>query len=183
MRCPRCYAETPAEVLCCPGCKLPTPKGRNKSKPKGERTAPRTKRAKKKDSKSVNPIVAVAACVVAVLVFGLGGYFAMALMLAPKPVDPASPQYAIEKLRAMPSNQKGLTIEERLEQEVKKSRDAGRLVEIEAWSVKPIEASNYLVSYSIQEKDEHYLRAEWSVDVASGAIVPQTALATEIYNR
>jgi hypothetical protein len=127
--------------------------------------------------------VAVIVCISAVIVFGVGSYFVMALVLSPPPVDPGSPQYAIEKLRRLPSNQQGLTVEERMEQEVRKSREAGRLVEVEAWSVKPLEQTKYIVTYSIQEKNDQYLKATWSVDISNGVIVPQTDLANEVYNR
>lgn len=182
MRCPRCQAETPTGALQCPQCKLLTPKGRqtlNGGKP----TAKPTTKKQPRQRAAVKPLTAALAILASITICGAAGYFGLILLTESKAGNP-KPQYeALDRLRKMPSNQDGLTVEEFLEQEVKKSRQAGRLVEPEGWSVRLIDENKALISFSYEEKDQKQIRAEWIADLKNKTFTPQTDLAAAAYKR
>lgn len=186
MRCPKCYAETSNDVLCCPKCNLITPKGRQHLKTKGQKPAPvvrkkAPKKAPKKERRRVPRWVTVTVLMATVVVCGVGSFFIWIYFIDQQPVDAASPQYAIERLRNRTSKQAGLTVEKRLEQEVESSRASGRFVELEGWSVTPLDGAKCRVTFSIEEKEHHYRRAVWTVEMPHGPFLPQTDLAAEVY--
>jgi hypothetical protein len=182
MRCPRCQTETPTGALQCPQCKLLTPKGRQALNGKKSPTKPSTKRQLRQKT-AVKPLTAILAILSSIVVCGVGGYLGLILLTESKAGNP-KPQYeALERLRKMPSSQDGLTVEEFLEQEVKKSRQAGRLVEAEGWSVRLIDESKALISFSYEEKDQKQIRAEWIADLKSKTFAPQTDLAAASYKK
>jgi hypothetical protein len=186
MRCPKCYTETSNEVLCCPKCNLVTPKGRQHLKTKGQKPAlatrkARRKKAPKKERKRVPRWVTALALIGTVVVCGAGSFFVWLYYIDPQPVDASSPQFAIERLRSRPSKQSGLTVENRLAREVESSRASGQFVELEGWTVTPIDGAKCRVVFSIEEKEHRYRRAEWMVEMPNGPFLPQTELATEVY--
>ena len=190
MRCPKCYTETPNEALCCPGCKLPTPKGQVWKKDRSSRSKrqeTKRKKARKAEGKSRRRIGAVGSTLIilgTVIVFGLGSYVALALWQeTSKPVEPGTPQYALDKLRMMPSSKAGTTVEQCLEQRVDESSDAGRLLEPQGWDIKPVEGSKYKISFSFEEKGNVQQVAEWLVDIGDNTFAPQTELAKAVTNK
>ncbi|HLG13888.1 MAG TPA: hypothetical protein VJH03_05080 [Blastocatellia bacterium] len=184
MRCPKCYTETPNEALCCPGCKLPTPKGQVWKKEKKSRFKPqRAKKAKriKGARRQVGVLGSVFVITATVLVFGLGTYLAMAFWQeSSKPVEPGTPQFALDKLRAMPSSKPELTVEQCLEERVDESSNADRLIEPQGWDIKPIEGSKYKISFTFEEKGNVQQSAEWLVDIGDNTFDPQTDLAKAV---
>jgi hypothetical protein len=188
MRCPKCSTETPNEALCCPGCKLPTPKGTNYLKTKGKSLRPDAakkpkKRSRQKDKKSINPLIAVPVLLFVVILFGAGSYIATTLFQEAQAGDPGSMETILNKVRGLPSSQEGKTIEDYFEDKVEESRDAGRLREAEGWNVRPLDGKQYLVSFTFEEKGNQKHRAEWEVNLASNTIVAKNDLAAKVYNK
>jgi hypothetical protein len=186
MRCPKCSTETPNEALCCPGCKLPTPKGKNYLKTKGKSARPdagsrQKKRAKQQDKKSINPLVAVPVILLVMTLFGAGSYIALTLFQESQADDHGSLEAVMNKVRALPSSEEGKSIEDYLDQKVEESRDAGRLLEAEGWNVSPLEGRHFLVSFSFEEKGKQKYRAEWEVNLASNTIIARNDLAAKVY--
>ena len=74
-----------------------------------------------------------------------------------------------------------MTVEQSLENEVEKSRNAGHLTEAEGWDVRSDERGDFAVSFTFQEKDSKHQRAVWLVNPLSDTFTPQTDLAALIY--
>jgi hypothetical protein len=188
MKCPKCSTETPGEALCCPGCKLPTPRGRsyiqNKGKRSDQENRPKRKRPKAKGkSRQVNPIAAVLVVIAAVVFFGIGSYLALTFLGDTTAEDPGALQLTLDKVRKLPSNREGSTVEDILEEEVEKSRDEGRLLEAQGWDIRQIEGKRFQVTFTYQEKGNIQRKAEWKVDLVNNTFSPQTELAATIYNK
>ena len=183
MRCPRCYVETSNDALCCPGCKLPTPKGRSYLKNKNNRPEIKARAKRKKEPRarrSVGPVVSTIIVVVTILVCGIGSYLSLTLLEKPQAQE-ADPLYlAMERLRQMPSQHTGMTIDEWLEQAVDNARDSGELVESEGWQVNPVEGNNYIISFSYEVKGNVQHRFEWMFDQAKGTYIAKTELAASV---
>ena len=162
MRCPKCYTETTNEALCCPGCKLPTPRGRSYLKTRGKPAGGngekpnRVKQAKRssrpQEKKGVSPLIAVPVLLFGILVFGLGSYVAMTYWQESQASDPGSLEMVMDKVRGLPSSESGKTIDQYLKQKVRDSRDAGRLRESEGWNVKQLAGNLFLVTFTYEEK-------------------------------
>lgn len=192
MRCPKCSTETPNEALCCPGCKLPTPRGKtyikDKKARKQENQVREVRRATQelkapKEKKHVPGWVTALSLVLALVLFSGGSYIVATYWPALQAQDDGGRQLALDKVRQMASNQPGLSVEEVLIEEVNKSRDAGRLVEQEGWQVQTLDSKQFIVSFSFEEKDKQLLRAEWKVDLNNNSFEPQTDLAKEIIEK
>jgi hypothetical protein len=97
--------------------------------------------------------------------------------------DDGGRQLALDKVRQMASKQYGMTVEDYLDEEVNKSREAGRLLEKEGWQVKLLESKQFLVSFSYEEKDKQRQRAEWKVDLNNNSLEPQTDLAKDVIEK
>ncbi|MCI0488343.1 MAG: hypothetical protein L0229_17275 [Blastocatellia bacterium] len=187
MKCPKCSTETTPEALCCPRCKLATPKGRSYTKNKDVRVKEHTTRslAKAKSNRErrrIGPVLTAVIALVTIIFCGLGSYVALTYWQASQ-VDPNNhAQLAMDKVRRLPSTREGLTVEDALVQEVEKARDEGRLVEPEGWDVKPDAAggAKFIVTFSFQLKDKHQ-HAQWVVDIAENTFDAKTELATAIY--
>ncbi|HEX5736853.1 MAG TPA: hypothetical protein VF131_28745 [Blastocatellia bacterium] len=185
MRCPKCYVETSNDALCCPGCKLPTPKGRSYLKNKNNKPQARARAKKRVERKRINvsPKAAVFIVVTTMLVCGIGSYIGMTFLEESKAQSTDPSQIALDRLRQLPSEQAGLNVEERLEQEVDKAREAGQLVEDEGWHVTPVEETIYLISFTYEVKGNLQHRAEWMFDQAKDSYVAKTDLAASIYKQ
>lgn len=195
MRCPKCSAETPNEALCCPGCKLPTPRGKtylkDKKARKQENNVRETKRVTQelkapktaKERRHIPGWVTALSLVLALVAFSAGSYLAATYWPSGEKKDDGGRQLALEKVRQMESKQSGMTVEDLLNEEVNKSRDAGRLLEQEGWQVKSLESKQFIVSFSFEEKDKQQQRAEWKVDLNNNSFEPQTDLAKDIIEK
>ena len=187
MKCPKCSTETPQDALCCPRCKLVTPKGRFYAQNKEVRKSEHQTRALKKvkadrGPRRIGPVLITVVVLSSVIVFGLGSYIALTYWEETN-ADTNNPAHlALEKVRRLPSSREGLSVEEFLKQEVEKARDSGRLLEPEGWDVKPVEGAKFMVAFTFQLKDKQQ-RAEWDVDIAENTFVPKTDLAAAVYNK
>jgi hypothetical protein len=193
MRCPKCAVETPNEALCCPNCKLPTPRGKtylkDKKARKQENQARETKRGTQelkapnsvKEKKHVPGWVTAVSLVLALAIFGAGSYFAATYWpdMEAKTED-GGRQLALDRVRQSASKQSGMTIEDFLNEEVNKLHEAGRLLEKEGWQVKPLDGKQFLVSFSFEDKDKQQKRAAWKVDLNNNSLEPQTDLAKDV---
>lgn len=181
MKCPRCSTETASSALNCPGCNLPTPKGRNYLKGNLKKSAPIEKPGAKGPKRTIGARAA-ALIIAGTVVLSCGsGYFAFIYLNRAEPEQPGSPYFALEQLRSRPSNSAGLTVEECLEMEVALSREKGRLAEAEGWGVEQIEETGLLISFTYEERDNLHQRAEWVYDFAENKYTPRTDLAASIY--
>jgi hypothetical protein len=185
MRCPKCYVETSNDALCCPGCKLPTPKGRSYLKNKNNRpqAKARAKPKRERNRRSVSTMASVIIVIFTVLVCGIGSYVSMTLLEESNAQESDPSQIAVDRLKQMPSHQEGFSIEERLEQEVDKAREAGLLVEAEGWQVTPGDATTYLISFSFEVKGNLQHRAEWVFDQTKESYTARTELAASVYKQ
>jgi hypothetical protein len=176
MRCPKCYAETPPEALCCPGCKLVTPRGKTWKK-----SGAKTREQQGQESRRIPTLLVVLAALGATIVFGLGSYLVMVYWADSHPPRPGSSQFILDKVRKLPSTKSGLSIEQCLTLRLDESQKAGRLKESEGWDVRPIDDTRFKVSFTFEEQGSRQQRAEWIVDVSSNTVDPQTDLAKNIY--
>jgi hypothetical protein len=182
MRCPKCYSETPTDALNCPSCNLPTPKGKLSGATSSKKGASKTKVSSKRkvDVSAVLPGRKVLTWLALVVFLGAAGFLAYIYIYSTP--DHMSPQPALEamnQLRRLPSKQEGKTIEDYLNAEMKKAKDAGQLVGFEGWKIKPYERNSYLVSFSFDEKDAKK-SAEWVVDPQNKIFTPISELATAV---
>jgi hypothetical protein len=183
MRCPKCQANTPVDSLCCPVCKRKTPKGRLLELEPEEESKSRFLEILAEHKPTVNHIPAWVAWALIFLTVGvcvLGSYISFNHFNNPELTNVPLHQLALDKLRTRTSNQPWMTIEESLENEVEKSRNAGRLTEAEGWDVRSDEGGAFAVSFTFQEKGSKQ-RAVWLVNPLSETFIPQTDLALLIY--
>jgi len=133
-----------------------------------------------KEKRHIPGWVTAVSLIFALLVFGVGSYFAATYWPSFQTKDDGGRQLALDKVRQMDSKQPGMSVEEMLNEEVKRAREEGRLLEQEGWKVKPLERKQFLVSFTFEEKDKARQRAEWKVDLNNGSFEPQTDLAKDI---
>lgn len=175
----------------CPGCKFPTPHGKNllKEKRKKKRAELESIKSvkvfkKKKARRQVKPWVAVVGSVVAVLIIGVASYFITISSLQQSEAKASPSQAALEKFRNMPSSTPGMTVDQYLADEMEKSRQAGRLLEAEGWSMEPINGgSEFLIAFTYEEKDVGQKRAQWRVNPARNSFRAENELAKAVYNK
>ena len=185
MRCPKCHTETPNDALVCPGCKLPTPRGRqykaDKRAGKSPKSPKRIKEAKQhRRSKVVNMALT---CAIGLIVLGLGVYVYVVLTSGVTELDPKAAGEMLVTLRRLPSSEQGLSVDDRMNQEVKKSKESGKLVKYQGWTMRPIKGDRkkILIAFTFEEKDSGEKRAEWIADPANKSFSPQTGLASAVY--
>ena len=185
MRCPKCHTETPSDALVCPGCKLPTPKGRqykaDKRAGKKPKSPKKIKEAKqRKRSKTLNIVLA---SLIGIIVAGLGIYVFAAFKLGATELDPQTAQQVLNALRKAPSNKQGLSVDDRMNQELKKSKESGKLLKYSGWSTRAVQGDKkkILVAYTFEEKDSGEQRAEWIADPSNNSFAPRTGLAWAVY--
>jgi len=184
MTCPKCRANVLEASLRCPSCGLSKPKARTVEaieKPskwfgwvavKRESAGRPTERRGTENHRTVNRKPAqppsktkrVALIVSFSMMFallGAGGYwFVWPIFLSDGP-EPQTAALVLEKLRKMPSNQEGLTVDESVTQELERSRRV----------------------FSFDERNNTRQRAEWLADPVSSTFTPQTELAAAVYKR
>lgn len=179
MRCPKCHAETSFRSHRCPKCKLLTPRGR--AAQQGENTTPpRTIRIPEVAMLGRRALMLMMG--LTVFVAGLASYLITSNHLTSRAAEVPA-EIAVQKLRSLPSNLIGFSVDELLNHKVNRSRDEGKLLEAEGWGATHLEGNKYLVCFSFEEKGRKQLRAEWFVDVDRNSFVPKTDLAAAIYNR
>jgi hypothetical protein len=184
MRCPKCHCETPAEAHNCPSCNLPTPKGRLAVPKKGAEKKGKSVEKRKIDFAALLPKmrgVRIISWVILLALLGGSGFFvywyayATSETIAPQPA-----LQAMHQLRRLPSKEEGKNIEDCLNGLMKKSREAGRLVSYEGWTIKPYERNGYLISFSFDEKEARK-SADWVFDPQNKAFTPISELASAVY--
>src|SRR5689334_13817236 len=133
MKCPRCHVEVPTEAIRCPDCKLPKPKslihqaGKGTDKQKqnslaAKRSQPGRRKSTKPERKVPRWASIAAGALSALMIVGLGVYLYWYFTHTISDLDPHKAQPAMQKLRAMPSKQADLTVEQYLNQELERSR-------------------------------------------------------------
>ena len=86
----------------------------------------------------------------------------------------------MNQLRRLPSREAGKSIEELMNAELQKSRAAGELVSFQGWAVKPYDSSNFVVSFTYEEKSGRK-SAEWLVGPANNTFIPKSELAVNVH--
>jgi hypothetical protein len=122
---------------------------------------------------------------IVVTLIGAGGYWFVWPLVQSQGPEPEVAALVLEKLRKMPSNQEGLTVEESVARELEKSRRVGNLVSYQGWTVKqvPGDKSKLLVVFSFNERDNSKKSAEWLADPVSSTFTPQTELAAAVFKQ
>ncbi|MEW6127793.1 MAG: hypothetical protein AB1757_12215 [Acidobacteriota bacterium] len=206
MRCPKCFTETPPEAMQCPGCNLVTPKGKAAEKKasveKQKLVADRRKQKgkvvwkanrQKVDWKSIDwknwrtipfksLIPSWALWAVTLVILCVSAYFAYRYV-QPKEIsleEAKATAGLMTRLRNMPSKKEGMTLDQCMMDEVKKSRESGQLVSYTGWSVKPYNPNQFLISFSYEEK-AGLKSAEWVADPVQSVFVPQSELAMAMH--
>lgn len=180
MRCPKCHAATPLESHRCPKCKLMTPRGR--AAQRGDDPPPSTPKIVVSARTVVGRRAIMIAMALTIVLAGVTSYLITSKHLRSR-TSSVPAEVAVEKLRSLPSNLTGFSVDELLHHKVNRSREEGRLLETEGWGTAQLEGSSYLVSFSFEEKGHKQQRAEWVVDVERNAIIPKTDLAAAVYGR
>ena len=183
MRCPKCHSETSAEANNCPSCNLRTPKGRLAEPKKGARHKGQTVAKGKVDFATLLPKMPgsrIITWVILLLFLGGTGFFVYRYAYAtPESITPQSALQAMHQLQRLPSKEEGKNIEDCLNALMTKSREAGKLVGYEGWTIKPYDKDNYLISFSFDEK-EAKKSADWVVDPKNNRFMPISELASAV---
>jgi hypothetical protein len=208
MTCPKCRANVLEASLRCPSCGLSKPKARTveatekpskwfgKVAAKRESAGRPTERSAKENHRTVNHkpaeppsktkrLALMLSISMMVALLGAGAYwFVWPLFLSDGP-EPQTAALVLEKLRKMPSNQEGLTVDESVTRELERSRRVGNLVSYQGWTVRlaPGDKSKLIVVFSFDERNNTRQRAEWLADPVSSTFTPQTDLAAAVYKR
>ncbi|MEK6304511.1 MAG: hypothetical protein AABO41_27810 [Acidobacteriota bacterium] len=120
-----------------------------------------------------------------VTLLGAGAFWFVWPLFQSQGPEPEVAASVLDKLRKMPSNQEGLTVEQSVAQQLEKSRRVGNLVAYQGWTVHqaPGDKSKLLVVFSFDERDNTKQRAEWLVDSAGSTFTPQTDLAAAVFKQ
>lgn len=201
MTCPKCRSNVPDASPRCPSCGLGKPKARPvdpNDKParrfmgrdtkqkilKRTREKPRPVNQKPAGPSSRTKRVAtlLSLSMILVVLAGAAYWFIWPLLISQGP-EPQTAALVLEKLRKMPSNEEGLTVEQSVDRELEKSRRVGNLVGYQGWTVReaPGDKSKLLVIFSFDERDNSKRIAEWLADPVSSTYIPQTELAAAVF--
>lgn len=183
MRCPKCYTETPAEAYNCPSCNLQTPKGRLAAPKKGSAKKVSSVKKSKIDFRALLPNLpgskVIFWVILSVFIVASGFLVYWYVYADSTSISPQLALNSMNQLRRLPSKEEGKNIEEYLNSEMKKSKEAGRLVGYQGWTVKPYEKHSYLISFSFDEK-ESSKSADWVVDPKNNTFTPVSELASAV---
>lgn len=200
LTCPRCDTDVPAGVFYCPYCNLPKQKGgfASAAEAKPTKTSPQQPAAAYKKERRVSNQsfnrprktgrkikLGVLSFAALIAVLSVGIYVFVVPLVLSQEAEPKAALSALEKLRHLPSNEPGVTIEDRMSHELETSRRVGNLVAYNGWTVRPIRGTKtkVLISFSYREADDTDRRAEWIADLATGSFAPQTPLAVSVSSR
>ena len=208
MTCPKCRTNVPDASLRCPSCGLSKPKARtvdanekpsrwfggldskhaSAGRPAEKRATENHTRVSRKPAgppSKTKRVTLMLSISMMLALLGAGAYwFVWPLFLSQGP-EPRTAALVLEKLRKMPSNQEGLTVDESVTRELERSRRVGNLVSYQGWTVRlaPGDKSKLLVVFSFDERNNTQQRAEWLADPVSSTFTPQTELAAAVYKR
>lgn len=198
MTCPKCRSNVPDASVRCPSCGLSKPKSRpvdpEDRPPKRFARAGEKRATRKRSSENRKPagppsrtkrIALMLSISIVVALIGVGGYWFVWPLFQAQGPEPEVAALVLEKLRKMPSNQEGLTVEESVARELEKSRRVGNLVSYQGWTVRqvPGDKSKLLVVFSFNERDNSKKSAEWLADPVSSTFTPQTELAAAVFKQ
>jgi len=118
-----------------------------------------------------------------VTMLGAGAFWFVWPLLQQQGPEPEVAASVLDKLRKMPSNQEGLTVDQSVAQQLEKSRRVGNLVAYQGWSVHqaPGDKSKLLVVFAFDERDNTKQRAEWLADSNGSTFTPLTDLAAAVF--
>ncbi len=205
MNCPKCRTEVPPDSSKCPGCALVTPHGRKLEATEKEQKAQQKRAGKKlhsgnsfrkpkpqvdwkainwKDPRSWRGLGAAIPSWSIYLAVGLflfvGGYYAYGYIYEPAPKERAQTIHsAINQTKNRPSKKEGATLDQLLKETLTKSKEAGKLVSYQGWTVKDRENGSFMVTFAYQE-DDGQKEASWLVDTPNNQFIPQTELAIAV---
>jgi len=114
---------------------------------------------------------------------GVGVYIFVVPLVHSEEAEPKVVLSALDKLRRMPSNEEGVTVDARMMRELERSRRVGNLVSYQGWIVQPVKGTNtnVLLVFSYQEVGDVQQRAEWLADLTNNTFTAQNELATTVY--
>jgi hypothetical protein len=137
------------------------------------------------ESSRTKVAVRVAIMVGAIAVTGVVCYMLVFSYWESKEVDPVAAMKAMNTLRELPSNQEGFTVDQLMNEELERFRKSGNLKGHQGWHTRKIRGteSRVLVVFSFKDNEDRDHRAEWMVEVNKHIVVPQTELATTVYNK
>ena len=201
MTCPKCRSNVPDASPRCPSCGLGKPKARPvdpNDKPAmcfgareikhtilarpREKTRPINQKSAEPPSGTKRVATLLGLSTVLLVLAGAAYWFIWPLFVSQGP-EPQTATLVLDKLRKMPSNEEGLTVEESVARELEKSRRGGNLVGYQGWTVReaPGDKSKLLVIFSFEERDNSKQSAEWLADPVSSTYIPQTELAAAVF--
>jgi hypothetical protein len=209
LTCPRCGTDVPNEAQYCPYCSLPKPKrgfaGAVQDKPEETTLAEHPKPPvavafRKANNESKKPAkrsterpgkpprkfrVSILSAAALVALFSVGIYIFVVPMVYSEQAEPKTVLSALDKLRRMPSNEPGLTLDARLLHEIETSRRVGNLAGYQGWTVRPIKGTKarVVLAFSYVEVGDVHQSAEWIADLTNNTFTPQTDLATWVSAR
>jgi len=120
--------------------------------------------------------------VVGLILIGLGAFLYLSFRSGSE-LDPTAAKNVLVTLRKLPSSEQGLSVDEKMNAEVKKSKDAGKLIKYEGWTMRPVKGdkNKILIAFTFEEKESGWQRAEWIADTTNNSFAPRTGLASAIY--
>ena len=136
-------------------------------------------------SSRTKTVMRILVLLAAIAVTGVVCYMLVFTYWDGKEVDPVAAMKAMNTLRELPSNQEGLTVDEFMTLELERFKKNGNLKNYQGWHTKKIRGteSRVLVVFSFKDNDDQDHRAEWMVEVNKHIVVPQTELASSVYNK
>jgi hypothetical protein len=196
MTCPKCRKNVPDAAIRCPGCGLSKPKvrppetdempsrwfSRTSGKSASRKRAPARRKPAAPPSKAKRAAVLLSISIL-VTMLGAGAFWFVWPLLQQQGPEPEVAASVLDKLRKMPSNQEGLTVDQSVAQQLEKSRRVGNLVAYQGWSVHqaPGDKSKLLVVFAFDERDNTKQRAEWLADSNGSTFTPLTDLAAAVF--
>lgn len=207
LTCPRCGTDVPKEAMYCPYCTLPKPKrgftAETEDHPEIAKPADQQKHravfessskgsnqpAKRSATRPAKPPrrlrLSVLSLAAIVAVFSVGVYIFVVPMVYSEQAEPKTVLSALEKLRRLPSDEPGQTVDARLSREIEKSRRVGNLVAYQGWTARPIKGtkSRVILLFSYEEVGDVHQSAEWIADLTNNTFTPQTELAKAVASR
>lgn len=143
------------------------------------------KPAPKQSRISRKKLAALVAIPLLVTVIGAAAYWFILPMLQPEQIEPQAALTTVNRFRQLPSNDEGLTVDERMKKEIDALRKLDNLHGYQGWTTRPVKGdkTKVVIAFSFEMKDKKQQRAEWIADVAKNVFIPQNELAAAIYKR